>query len=239
MAHAVVVVHAMAAELDRVDLLAERLPDHARAGEEHRRVLGHDDQVGQRRRVRAAAGGGAGHDRDLGDHAGQPDRVTEDPPVAGQRGRGPPACARHRTRRTPRPGSARALPSGAPGRSCRHGAPRASRRDTSRPRRSRRSAGRRRSRWRRGRRRRARRGLPTGCETHARAQRPNAPGVAQRLEPLERIEPPQRLAYQGRAHDGGPPKTRATLWPPNANELESAAGGRPFERTSGRASPGT
>ena len=43
------------------------------------------------------------------------DRVAEDPPVAGQRGRALPASARRRTRRTRRPGSGRARPSAARG----------------------------------------------------------------------------------------------------------------------------
>ena len=40
----------------RVHVLADHLAHHARAGEEHRRALGHDDEVGERGRVRAAAG---------------------------------------------------------------------------------------------------------------------------------------------------------------------------------------
>ena len=86
MADAVVVVHVRAAERHRVDLLAERLADDAGSGQEHRSVLGHDDQVGQRRRVRAAAGGCARDDRNLRHDAGQPDRLAEDPAVPGQRG---------------------------------------------------------------------------------------------------------------------------------------------------------
>ena len=85
MADAVALVDVRAAEPGRVDLLAERLAHDAGAGEEHRRVLGHHDQVGERRRVGAAAGRRAGHDRDLRHDAGQRDRLAEDPPVAGQR----------------------------------------------------------------------------------------------------------------------------------------------------------
>ena len=74
---------------------------------------------------------------------------------------------------------------------------------------------------------------------HAGAQRPHAAGVAQRLEPLERIEPPSLLTLNRGAHDSAPLKTSVTLWPPNANEFEIATGGWPFDITSGRASPGT
>src|SRR5262249_14496400 len=72
-----------------------------------------------------------------------------------------------------------------------------------------------------------------------RAQRLHAARIAQRLEAFERIEPPNRLTNQGRAHDAAPWNTSATLAPPNANEFDSATGGRPLDITSGRASPGT
>ena len=72
-ADAVALVHARAAERGRVDVLAEHLARRRRAGQEHRRVLGHDHEVGQRRRVGAAAGRGAADDRDLRHDAGQRD----------------------------------------------------------------------------------------------------------------------------------------------------------------------
>ena len=74
---------------------------------------------------------------------------------------------------------------------------------------------------------------------NARAQRLEAAGVAERLEPLEGIEAPDLLTFNRRAHDCAPINTSVTLWPPNANEFEIAAGGWPLESTSGRASPGT
>ena len=88
MADAVAVVDVRAAEPRRVDLLAERLADHSRAGQEHRGVRGHHDQVGERGRVGAAARRSSGDDRDLRDKTRHRDRLAEDPPVAGQR-RGP------------------------------------------------------------------------------------------------------------------------------------------------------
>ena len=60
--------------------------DDLRAGEEHPRRLGHDDEVGERRRVGAAAGRDAGDDRDLRDLRGESSTLrAEDPPVAGER----------------------------------------------------------------------------------------------------------------------------------------------------------
>ena len=70
----------------RVDVLAHHLATTTRAGQEHRRLLGHHDEVGQRRRVRAAARRDAGDHRDLRHAAGQPHVAAEDAPVAGQRG---------------------------------------------------------------------------------------------------------------------------------------------------------
>jgi hypothetical protein len=68
-----------------VDLLTQRVAHDARAGEEHRGLLGHHDQVGERRGVGAAARRGAGDDRDLGHDAGQAHGLTEDATVAAQR----------------------------------------------------------------------------------------------------------------------------------------------------------
>ena len=86
LADAVLGVHLRAAELLRVHVLAGDLAHDARAGEEHRRALRHHDEVGERRRVGAAARGDAGDDRDLRHLAGQPDALAEDPSVAAERG---------------------------------------------------------------------------------------------------------------------------------------------------------
>ena len=51
-----------------------------------RELLGHHHEVGQRRRVGAAAGGDAGDDRDLRHLARELDAGAEDPAVAGERG---------------------------------------------------------------------------------------------------------------------------------------------------------
>ena len=59
MTDAVAIMHVRTAERGRIDLLAECLAHDAGAGEEHGRVLGHHGQVGQRRRVGAAARRGA------------------------------------------------------------------------------------------------------------------------------------------------------------------------------------
>ena len=238
MADAVVLVHARAAERHRVDLLAERVPDDAGPGEEHRGVLGHDDQVGQRRRIGPAAGRCAGHDRDLRDHAGQPDRVAEDPAIPGERGLAllhpGPARLDERDDRNLRPlgglqdanDRVRVL---LPQRSAEVGAVL-------------RVAGDRSSGDAAGGAQDPVAGHSAGSEPtrdHAGAQRPDAAGIAKGLEPLERIEPPDPLTLDGRAHDSAPLNTSVTLWPPNANEFEIATGGWPLDSNSGRASPGT
>ena len=79
-------VHARAAQAGRVHVLAHHLAHHAGPGEEHRRLLGHHDEVGQGGRVRAAAGRDAADHRDLRHAARQPHVVPEDAAVAGQRG---------------------------------------------------------------------------------------------------------------------------------------------------------
>ncbi len=130
MADAVAVVDVRAAESGSVDLLAQRLADDAGAGQEHGRVLGHHDQVGERRRVGAAPGRGAGHDRDLRHHAGQRHRAGGRCARSRPAPRCPPACGRRLTPRTPPPGSAPGRPSPARGRWCRRGARPATRRRT-------------------------------------------------------------------------------------------------------------
>ncbi len=67
LADAVLAVDARPAELVHADVLAERLAHDLRAREEHPRVLGHDDEVGESGRVGAAARRDAAHDRDLRD----------------------------------------------------------------------------------------------------------------------------------------------------------------------------
>ena len=238
MAHPVVLVYPRATERDRVDLLAERVADDARPREEHRGVLGHDDQVGERRRIGPAAGRCARHDRDLRHHAGQPNRVAEDPAVPGERRLAllHPGAARldERDHRNPRPlgglqhanDRVRVL---LPERSTQVRAVLGIARDRPAVDASRGAQD-------------AVSGHGTGAQPardHAGAERPHAAGVAQGLEPLERIQPPGLLAFNGRAHDSAPLKTSVTLWPPNANEFEIATGGWPFDSTSGRASPGT
>jgi hypothetical protein len=67
------------------DVLARDLLDHLGAGdEEPSRLLDHDDEVGQGRRVGGSARAGPGHDGDLGHDARELDVAEEDPPVAGQ-----------------------------------------------------------------------------------------------------------------------------------------------------------
>ena len=66
-------------------VFAQRLLHDLGAGEEHPRVGGHHDEVGQRRRVGAAAGGDAADDRDLRHLARELDAGAEDAAVAGQR----------------------------------------------------------------------------------------------------------------------------------------------------------
>ena len=84
--HAVALVHLVAAELGRAHVLAHDLAHDRGAGQEHVRPLGHDHEVRQGGRVRAAAGGRAADHRDLRDLAAQRDVLAEDPRVAGQRG---------------------------------------------------------------------------------------------------------------------------------------------------------
>ena len=74
---------------------------------------------------------------------------------------------------------------------------------------------------------------------HPRAQDAQTAGVAQRLQALVGIETSTRGGDGGRAHLAAPRIASATLWPPNANELEIASGGWPLEVSSGLASPGT
>jgi len=79
-------VRARAAEVLLADDLAGGGADHLGAGDEHvRRVLDHDHEVGQRRRVGGTAGAGPGDDRDLRHHARKQRVVVEDPAVARER----------------------------------------------------------------------------------------------------------------------------------------------------------
>ena len=85
-AHAVALVDARSAELIRGHVLPERVAHDARPGQEHARLLGHHDPVGQRRRVRSAARGQPGDDRDLGNTARQLHDPVKDAAVAAERG---------------------------------------------------------------------------------------------------------------------------------------------------------
>src|SRR5690606_26885723 len=77
---------AAAAELLEPDVLAGDGPDDVRARDEHvRRLVGHDDEVGERRRVHRAAGRRAEDQRDLGDDARGGDVAPEDLGELGQR----------------------------------------------------------------------------------------------------------------------------------------------------------
>ena len=204
MADAVAVVHARAAERRRVDLLAERVAHDARPGQEHRRVLGHQDQVGERGRVRAAAGRRARHDRDLRHDAGQRDGLAEDPSVAGERRRAllHPGAARLDERR--RPGSvARAgrleHPHDRVGVAlAERAAEEAAVLRVARDRPAVDSAGAADDAVARGRAR------SQPGRDHARAEHLDAARVAQRLEPLERTAPARRLACERGAHDRHP-----------------------------------
>ena len=73
-----------AAQALRGDLLAGDRLDHVRAGEEHRAVAGHDDEVGEGRRIHRAARAGAEDHRDLRDHARGHDIAHEDLAIGGQ-----------------------------------------------------------------------------------------------------------------------------------------------------------
>jgi hypothetical protein len=85
-ADAVAVVHARTAEIGCGQLLAHDLPDHRRAGEEHGRRLGHDDEVRECGGVRPAAGRCAADHRDLGHAPGEPHVLAEDAGVPAERG---------------------------------------------------------------------------------------------------------------------------------------------------------
>src|SRR5207245_7537560 len=73
---------------------------------------------------------------------------------------------------------------------------------------------------------------------HAGAQELQRPGVAERLEPFERAQPPDdRISECG--HAAAPPRRQSTaLWPPKPNESLSATGALPFT-SSARAVFGT
>ncbi len=86
-ADAVAVMNTRPAQRRRIDLLAECVADDTGPGQEHRRILGHQDQVGERGRIRAAPGRRARDNGDLWNHAGQGDGLAEDPSVAGERRR--------------------------------------------------------------------------------------------------------------------------------------------------------
>ena len=68
-----------AAEPQHVDVLAGDRADHVGAGHEDPALRAEDHDVGQRRAVRRAAGGGAEHHRDLRDLAGGLRHHLEDP----------------------------------------------------------------------------------------------------------------------------------------------------------------
>jgi hypothetical protein len=69
-ADAVALMNAVAAELERRDALAGDRFDDARAGQEHAGALGHDHEVGERRRIGATASRGTADHRDLGHATG-------------------------------------------------------------------------------------------------------------------------------------------------------------------------
>ena len=82
--HAVALVDLVAAQVGGAHVLAHDVAHDGRAGEEHVPALGHDHEVGQRRRVGAAAGGGAADHGDLRDLAAQAHVLLEDPGVPGE-----------------------------------------------------------------------------------------------------------------------------------------------------------
>ena len=80
-------VHESAAEVVHADRLTGGRLDDVRAGDEHVGVLlGHDDQVGQRRAVHGAAGARTQNQRDLRDEAAGVAGLAEDVAVLRQRG---------------------------------------------------------------------------------------------------------------------------------------------------------
>ena len=242
LADAVARVHARAAEVLHRDLLAERRLDDLRAGEEHPRRLGHDDEVGERGRVGAAAGGDAADDRDLRDALARARRWRGRCARSRRARRGPPAAGRRRTRRSRRPGrrtapassstrtieSACAAPSEPP---MKRGVLRvAEHRPAADP-----------ARRRRRRRRRAPARSPSRASARRCARR-EAARVAEQLEPLERDGRTGAGARGRRDRVLMPQMQRTALCPPKPNEFEIAtrgSGPAPFaRRSSARASPG-
>ncbi len=78
-------MHLGAAELVECDVLTGGDADDLGAGDEHvPDAAYHEDEVGDRRRIDGAAGGGPGDDRELGHHARGPDVAEEDVGIAGE-----------------------------------------------------------------------------------------------------------------------------------------------------------
>ena len=208
------------------DLFAHRLLHDPRAGEEHPRLGGHHDEVGQRRRVGAAAGGDAADDRDLRDLARELDAGAEDAAVAGERrvallqaGAAGADEADHR-------GAGVAGHAQHAGRSSRRGPRRACRRGRPGPGSSRRPAGRRPRRRRRRRRRRASPARPAAARRRRCAAAGSCPG--RRAPRAARSGVSTAGAGTARCDGGGghqAARQRTALWPPKPNELEMATSG--------------
>ena len=163
-------------------------------GQEHPRVLGHHDEVGQRRRVGAAAGGDAGEDRDLRHLARQLDAGAEDAAVAGEGGVALLQAGAAGADEADHRGAARRRPSASCARSCRRGPRRGCRRGRPGPGRNRRPAGRRLRRRPRRRRPRASPARPSrGGSTPLRSGR-NEPGSQSICEAAERRRPARTRA---------------------------------------------
>ena len=73
-----------AAQIFNRDLLAGHRPDDLRSGQEHVALAGHDDEVGQRRRVHGATGAGSEDDRNLRDDPRGLDIAHENLAIGGQ-----------------------------------------------------------------------------------------------------------------------------------------------------------
>ena len=87
LAHTAALLDAGTAQLRCSHLLAERVANDARAGQEHARVAGHHHPVGQRRGIRAPACRQGGDDRDLRDPARQVHGLAEDSSVPAEPGK--------------------------------------------------------------------------------------------------------------------------------------------------------
>ena len=235
--HAVALVHARPAELVARDLLAHHFGDDAGTGEEHARAVGHHDEVGERRRVGAAARRCAADHRDLRHHPGQRDVLAEDPAVARQ-SLEPLLHARARGLDETDHGSTRAA--------CELQHPH----DAVGVRLAQRPAGERRVLGEAehrapvdpaggGQNAVALAGLLAHApRPHLRAHELDRARIAQHLEPLQRAQALVSESFDELQRHAAS-RTTTALWPPKPSEFEIPTAARPSGAGSGRAAPGT